>query len=92
MFWLAAAPVVVAGALLQSLTEGHRDGHQSVSRLGRSAPAQVFLGVTPGLECCWPTAVVPTLTVWAEVWPEVGTEVAQFLHAVGKVLSLDVGL
>ena len=56
-FWLAAAAAAAAvGALLQSLTEGHRDGHSSVSHLGRSASG-----------CYWQTAVEPTLTVWAEV-------------------------
>ena len=64
-FWLAAAAAaVVVGALLQSLTEGHCDGHSSVSHLGRSASG-----------CYWQTAVEPTLTVWAELWAEVWAEV-----------------
>ena len=78
-FWLAAAAaaVVVDGALLQChcLAGGQCDGRPSVSHPGRSASAQVFLGVKLGLGRCWRTAGAPTLTAWTEVWLEIWPQV-----------------
>ena len=68
-----------AGAAVPGLAEGQSDGQPSVSQTGRSAPAQISLGVKLAPGSCWQTAGEPTPTAWTEVstevWAEVETEV-----------------